>query len=240
MNFHFLQKCIARIPVDFEHISAKKFIDLTGVIFSLQSDARKKMHALMIFLNWRAVFFKDYELVETTNLTEWIFSGENKTERVIIPYVGSFLRRYYGPKMQLHNIKWGVFRNVSDYFEMYEKMKEIRYLNSAIALLYPAKNFEKHKDYVNKLPVIVRLAIYWNWILMINYLAATFPYVFGKSKKKQSKKLHLWYEFMNEWLEFKAEDFEKKDNLPAMEVLSSLNLQIKRAKEKEKEQKKKN
>jgi hypothetical protein len=234
MKERFLNRSLDKIPVDFDVISRERFIEIATILFSRQADHRKKMIATITFLRWRAYFFKDYQLLELTKLVDWLFLPENMTERTIVNYVQIGLRRYYGPQKQMHNISWGVWRNVADYFELFEKSEKIEHLDKACALLYPGKDFEKHVKKIASLPERVKYAIYWNWVLHINHLAFSFPYLFRKSKSgKKSSKLHLWYEFMNEWLEFKVEDFKKKDDLMAMEVLSGLNMQMKHAKKNE-------
>lgn len=240
MREQFLYKCMNCVPIDFDKMGTKDFRKLTDVIFSNEPEHRKKMIATLVFLKWRAYFFKDYQLVEFTNLVDWLFIPGNSTEKTMIPYFWHKGRRIFGPKDQLHHIKWGTWRIVADYFELYEKDQKLTYLTRACALLYPGRNYERQCLMFEKHDVALRLAIYWNWILHINAMAENFPYLFKKSKKaEKSKKVHLWYEFMMEWMDFKVEDFKKKDDLEAMEVLSSLNLQIKKAKEKEKEPKKK-
>jgi hypothetical protein len=241
MKEKFLYRCISLVPEDFDTIPAKKFIELTDIIFSNREELTKKTIAITLFLGWRTAWFKDYELIEFTKTVDWMFEPELKCEKTIIPFIRIGNKKYSGPERQLYNTDWGPFHNASDYLTIFEESNSLKHLDKAIALLYPSDDFYIHSERISKMPMPVKLAIYWNWILMINYLATIFPYVFKKSTKKQeekNKKIHLWYHTMNEWLDYKVEDFAKKDNMPTMEILSSLNLQIKNFKEQKNKTKK--
>jgi len=235
MKKYFLDRCLKLVPEELTGISRKKFLQLAEVMFSDRVELTKKTLAVTVFLRWRNAFFKDYQLIEFTKTVDWLFDAENNTEFNLVKYIKIGGKKYYGPVTFLHKVSWGTFRNTADYFELFELKQEEQFLNKGIALLFPAEDFEKHAIRIGKLKMSVRLAIYWNWILMITYLAEIYPYLFSKSTHKtEEKKLHLWYNFMNDWLDFKVEDFAKKDRMPALEILQGLNLQMKASRERKK------
>jgi hypothetical protein len=240
MNKGLLLNIIKKVPEGFEDVSQKQFIKLTDIIFSNKHELRKKMESLVVFLGWQLILFNDYQRLELSHLVDWLLFEDNKCEKTIVKSIRIRMKKYDGPIHKLHNITWGSFRNVSDYFELYEKNKDESFLDKGIALLYPDDDYDKQVERVSMLYPGTKMAIYWNWVLMITALADIFPYLFKKSakNKEKSKRLHLWYNFMNEWLEFKVEEFEKKDKIPAMEILSGLNLQMKHSKEEKNKTKK--
>jgi hypothetical protein len=65
------------------------------------------------------------------------------------------------------------------------------------------------------------LAVYFNFILMMAWLANMFPNVF-KRASGSTKKTVYWKNILGAWMEFKSEDYHKKDMQGMMEVLDSL------------------
>ena len=218
------------MPESFDGIRTKDFVSLAEIVFSCQEDHRKKMFATIAFLKWRAYFFKDYQLVEFTNTVEWIFGSDNSCERTIIRVVKNKFDKRYGPKNVLHEIPWGVFRNVSDYLSLFEHKKEEQYLDKACALLYAGKDFEKDVVFFSKVKKGVKLAIYWNWCLMLAAIYPMFPLLFKKSTKKKTKP-QLWYVLNEQMHDYNLPEIKKYDEFPCMEVLATMNLRVKGAKE---------
>lgn len=236
------------LPRKFEDFTPKQFIRTAAILFNEEYCNRSKLLRILaqllaprckyLRLHMAIAFMDEEQIEELGSLLSFVFDPLAATEKNLIPSFTFRRKKYYGPYQDLSNIDWGEFRNTSDYCTLYSRSKEAANLEQAIALLYRQKNevndnnsFLARTKIFAKLPHSLKMAVYLNFILLLNAVAPLYPHVFCKVSKR-SKKPGLWYSFMGEWMGWKPEEYAKKDNLPMHVVLSSLEELFKKSKKK--------
>jgi hypothetical protein len=141
---------------NWEELTPKQVLQVVPHVFNDNSNEVALLHIL--FKN-KKIFTKlsNEQVYDILGLTEWVSSTLFKTN--LIQHFKHGSKTYYGPETGLGNVTLIEFAKADNFYLMYLKTKEERFLNSMIACLYrPSKlfwgirkHFERGKDRRRKL-----------------------------------------------------------------------------------------
>ncbi len=200
------------------------------------------------------------QFLELFDFSMIFFRDDIKTKACIIPSIScGLLGKLSGPYRDLTNQTFGDFRNQCDYMKLFESKKDPQYLDKFVAMIYNSYNlkflrirkrdenyrFLQRVEEISNINPEVKSAIYHNYILMLNYITPMFPHIFSKKKPKKEGEEKTtkprdvyWHQLIKEWCDNKPEDYSRKDKLPMLVALDSLNELIRRSKQRKTKPKK--
>lgn len=239
----FFERIAGKIPRSFDKLSERQFRKIAIALFSAKTkDLEKKVWIFLQLLGIRWINFRlkyrvrmldSDQLLELTRFTDFLFK-EGRSEKSFIESFWFRGKKYYGPAGKFTNINFGQFVEASDLLHQWRTRNEEYYLNKFIRVLYNHKRrtlamgaqadacaMVKEANLFRKIPADVKIAIYYNWILMMNYLSEAFSEVFVR--KEGSNKAVFWVDLVSEWCQHVPENYDKKYELPLMQVLFALN-----------------
>ena len=236
-NFNkFIIRITGKIPRTIDQLSKRQFIRVASALFSADSlEIPKKIFILLQFLNVRwwslrmkynLLWLDDDQALELSHYADFLFTTGLKTDCCLINkfwHKGSF---YHGPWQKFTNITFGKFVETSDYLQLYQKNNDNDLLIKFVAVLYKLSNdmgqkgFQKRIIALTSMDPAVRIAIFYNWLLMLNYLHSLFPYVF--SRKVGGTSSVLWIDVVSEWSGHNPVDDDSKYAKPMLQVLHAL------------------
>lgn len=150
-------------PGSFNELSAKQLTNIIGWLYATDDESRRKYRMLLELFDFNRTrkatwifkwHLKPLALVEMFPLTDFVFKESDLTKNllpVVRPRRKFFWQKskeLYGPEDRLNNISFIEFIKCERFFKKFQKTREVKHLNSLIAVLYRAKkkNYDKEKD----------------------------------------------------------------------------------------------
>ena len=153
----------------------------------------------------------------------------------IIPSIGNLTR----PKPRLKNETFGTFIFAETYLRNYEKSYEISELDKFIACYYRTGEFNEESiqtnaDSIKNEPEDKKQAIYINYLLIKQYLAINYKYLFSPTYDSDQKQETTWVDVFDSVVGDDIVSHDEYAKLPISTVLRYLDNQIKKSRSNEK------
>lgn len=229
---------LKRVARSIDDLECKDFINFA--VYSFDKDVFMPAKAIMLLLcllkiRWYHFLFKfrinrlnSNQIEELSEYAEkYTDISKLTSDKCFIPFLRIRGKKYYGPNMKFTNITFGEFTSASDYLTLFNEHNKDEYLDKFLAVLYKPKNESidqveiiRRSAVMARLPIQTKMAVYFNWLLMMNFLSSLFQSLFVKSDKKSNI---YWIDVVSEWVGHIPENYNVKFDLPLTQVLFSLN-----------------
>ena len=154
-----------------------------------------------------------------------------------LPQRGVWGKRLSAPEPMLANVSLQQFMTADSFFSYYCVTQRETFIDRLVASVYLAKHetfvlenkkdvlvpMEQREAYIHKhMPAEVRFGVFMNWILIKNWLTATFPNMFPRGssdgKPKASDWLGLFDSFVGDNIPF-MKDYQRMSCMDAFRVI---------------------
>lgn len=193
----------------------------------------------------------EWVMMEMDGMVEYIFRLDEPLDHFLIPslpFRGKLMQEHLlAPKKQLEGMSFQQFMTADTFFSYYCVTQRETFIDRLVASLYLRKHetfiteskhdilvpLEKREAYVHHhLSAVVRFAVFANWILIHNWLAKNFRYLFPRGgsdngKPQASDWLGLFDSFVGDNIPF----IKEYQRLPCMDALRIIDGKIKQQQE---------